>query len=53
MTHRTVSPLALAITPALAVLVNPARHTDPAEVEKWFRCNCNEALGRQGKPFSP
>lgn len=31
----------------LAVSVNPARYNDPLKVEKWFRRNCNEVLGRE------
>lgn len=31
---------------ALAPAANPARFTDPAKVEKWFRRNCNDVLGR-------
>ncbi len=30
----------------MAVSANPARFTDPAEVEKWFGRNCNSVLGR-------
>jgi hypothetical protein len=28
------------------VSVTPARYTDPAKVEKWFKRNCTEVLGR-------
>lgn len=31
----------------LAPSVNPARFTDDAKVEKWFKRNCNDVLGRQ------
>lgn len=31
---------------AMAVSVTPARYTDPAKVEKWFKRNCTEVLGR-------
>lgn len=31
---------------AVAVSVTPQRYTDPAKVEKWFKRNCNEVLGR-------
>ena len=31
---------------ALAPAANPERFTDPAAVEKWFRRNCNDVLGR-------
>jgi hypothetical protein len=36
---------------ALAVSVTPARYTDPATVEKWFKRNCMEVLGRQCTPL--
>ena len=32
---------------AVAVSATPSRYTDPAKVEKWFRRNCNEVLGRE------
>jgi len=35
---------------AVAVSVAPTRYTDPAKVEKWFRRNCNEVLGRECTP---
>lgn len=47
------SPRSAGRTPAgksidpVAVSVSPARYTDPAKVEKWFRRNCNEVLGRE------
>lgn len=31
----------------VAVSVSPQRYTDPAKVEKWFKRNCNEVLGRE------
>jgi alpha-L-fucosidase len=31
---------------AVAVSVTPTRYTDPAKVEKWFKRNCNDVLGR-------
>ena len=31
----------------VAVSAAPARYTDPAKVEKWFKRNCNEVLGRE------
>ena len=37
--------LGKAIDP-MAVSKNPARYTDPANVEKWFKRNCTEVLGR-------
>lgn len=30
----------------MAPSVNPKRFTDLAQVEKWFKRNCNDALGR-------
>ncbi len=30
----------------LAPSVNPKRFADPAQVEKWFKRNCNDVLGR-------
>lgn len=32
---------------ALASAANPERLTDPVKVEKWFRRNCNDVLGRE------
>lgn len=32
---------------ALAPAFNPERFTDPAKVEKWFRRNCNDVMGRE------
>ena len=32
---------------AVAVSVTPTRYTDPAKVEKWFKRNCTEVLGRE------
>ncbi|HLU77701.1 MAG TPA: DUF1924 domain-containing protein [Burkholderiales bacterium] len=34
----------------MAVSVSPKRYTDPAKVEKWFKRNCNEVLGRECTP---
>jgi hypothetical protein len=31
----------------VAVSAAPSRYTDPAKVEKWFKRNCNEVLGRE------
>ena len=31
----------------LAPSANPARFTDDAKVEKWFKRNCNDVLGRE------
>lgn len=35
---------------ALAPSANKQRFTDPAQVEKWFRRNCREVLGRVCTP---
>ena len=32
---------------ALALSVTPTRYGDPAKVDKWFKRNCQEVLGRQ------
>jgi len=32
---------------ALAPAFNAERFTDPAKVEKWFRRNCNDVVGRE------
>jgi len=34
----------------LAPRAEAARFTDPAKVEKWFRRNCTEVLGRECSP---
>ena len=41
-THKAIEPLAPS--------VNKQRFTDPAHVEKWFRRNCREVLGRVCTP---
>jgi len=35
---------------ALAPTVSPERFTDPAKVEKWFRRNCKDVVGRECNP---
>jgi mono/diheme cytochrome c family protein len=35
---------------ALAPAFNPARFSDPAKVEKWFRRNCNDVADRACTP---
>ena len=35
----------------LAVSTAPSRYSDPAKVEKWFKRNCNEVLGRACTPL--
>lgn len=34
----------------MAVSVSPLRYTNPAKVEKWFKRNCTEVLGRECTP---
>jgi len=34
----------------MAASVNPKRYTDPTEVEKWFKRNCSDVLGRECTP---
>ncbi len=31
----------------VALSAAPTRYSDPAKVEKWFKRNCNEVLGRE------
>ena len=31
----------------MALSASPSRYTDPEKVEKWFKRNCNDVLGRQ------
>ena len=40
------TPVGKAIEP-VAVSATPTRYTDAAKVEKWFRRNCREVLGRE------
>lgn len=35
---------------AVAISVTPTRYTNPAKVEKWFKRNCIEVLGRECTP---
>ncbi|TCJ15794.1 DUF1924 domain-containing protein [Parasulfuritortus cantonensis] len=42
VTGKTIQPL----SPA----VNPERFSDPAKVEKWFKRNCKEVVGRACSP---
>ncbi|MFZ2652058.1 MAG: DUF1924 domain-containing protein [Burkholderiaceae bacterium] len=35
---------------ALAMAYSAERFTDPAKVEKWFRRNCNDVMGRECTP---
>ena len=34
----------------VAVSAVPTRYTDPAKLEKWFKRNCTEVLGRECTP---
>lgn len=34
----------------MAASLSPKRYTDPAEVEKWFKRNCSDVLGRECTP---
>jgi hypothetical protein len=43
------NPAGKAIDP-MALSVSPSRYSDPAKVEKWFKRNCNEVLGRECTP---
>jgi len=36
---------------AIALSASPSRYTDPAKVEKWFKRNCNDVLGRECTPL--
>ena len=40
------TPAGKAIEP-VAVSASASRYTDPAKVEKWFKRNCSEVLGRE------
>jgi hypothetical protein len=31
----------------MAASASPKRYSDPAEVEKWFKRNCGDVLGRE------
>lgn len=42
LTGKTIEPLAVSVT--------PSRFTDAAKVEKWFKRNCKEVLGRECTP---
>ncbi len=43
LTGKLIEPMALS--------VSPGRYADPAKVEKWFKRNCNEVLGRECTPL--
>ncbi len=40
---KTIEPMALS--------ASPSRYTDPAKIEKWFKRNCNEVIGRECSPL--
>lgn len=42
-TGKSIDPVALS--------VSPSRYLDPAKVEKWFKRNCTEVLGRECTPL--
>jgi hypothetical protein len=35
----------------VALSASPSRYSDPAKVEKWFKRNCHEVLGRACTPL--
>jgi len=35
----------------MALSASPTRYADPAKVEKWFRRNCREVMGRECTPL--
>lgn len=43
LSGKVIEPVALSVT--------PGRYADPAKVEKWFKRNCNEVLGRACTPL--
>lgn len=43
LTGKAIEPMAVSMT--------PERYADPAKVEKWFKRNCNEVLGRECTPL--
>jgi cytochrome c553 len=43
LSGKAIKPVALSAT--------PGRYADPAKVEKWFKRNCNEVLGRACTPL--
>ena len=43
LTGKRIEPVALS--------ASPGRYADPAKVEKWFKRNCNEVLGRACTPL--
>ena len=34
------------LIPPMAPAINPERFTDRAKIDKWFKRNCNDVLGR-------
>ena len=45
--HETKHIVTGKIIKPLAPSANPARFTDEAKVDKWFKRNCNDVLGRE------
>jgi hypothetical protein len=45
--HETKHVVTGKVIKPLAINANPARFTDDAKVEKWFKRNCNDVLGRE------
>ena len=41
--HKLIEPMAASVA--------PTRYADPAKVEKWFKRNCTEVLGRECTPL--
>jgi mono/diheme cytochrome c family protein len=42
LTGKSIEPVALS--------ASPTRYADPAKVEKWFKRNCTEVMGRECSP---
>jgi hypothetical protein len=45
--HETKHIITGKVIKPLAPSANPARFTDEAKVDKWFKRNCNDVLGRE------
>ena len=45
--HETKHIVTGKVIQALSPVRNSARFSDPAKVEKWFKRNCNDVLGRE------
>lgn len=44
---KKIEPMALSTALATSLASSPSRYSDPVKVEKWFKRNCNEVLGRE------